>query len=452
MSAPRTAPGGAVPLRSAADGATRRSGRRRLARRAWARARSIAGWTLLLALSAFALLTIVLPFLLGAHTYTVLTGSMRPGMPPGSLVAVRETPVDDIRIGDVITFQLRSGEPTVVTHRVVGTTSSTGGDRLLLTRGDANDVEDPPVQAEQIRGIVVYAVPWLGYPGVLLGGQERGTLIVAAGVAIVGYGVALLVVDAVRGRGRRRALSALVAVALGAGPLLAAPPPPAAAASPADPASASPADPASASPADPAAADPARAFSAGLAAASAPRADPAPATASLQLSTDGATYTSGPVFPVFSDAGAFVPGRTVAVDLWIRNAGPDPAVAALRLDTGSAGSALAASLALVVDGTALGAGDEWRSRLLDPGESVRVEVGMRMDAAAANDTRRSRADVVPWVRLTGSAPGEAASDPTALPRTGPDLATLPALLLVAAALTALGLALRRHRRTPDGGR
>ncbi|MEX0151427.1 signal peptidase I [Microbacterium sp. LMI1-1-1.1] len=443
MSAPRTAPGG-IPLRSAAEGATRRSGRRRPARRGWARARSIAGWTLLLTLSAFALLTIVLPFLLGAHTYTVLTGSMRPGMPPGSLVAVRETPVDDIRIGDVITFQLRSGEPTVVTHRVVGTTSSTGGDRLLLTRGDANDVDDPPVQAEQIRGIVVYAVPWLGYPGVLLGGQERGTLIVAAGVAIVGYGVALLVVDAVRGRGRRRALSALVALALGAGPLLAAPPPPAAAASPADPASASPADPA--------AADPARASPAGLAATSAPRADPAPAAAYLQLSTDGATYASGPVFPVFSDVGAFVPGRTVVVDLWIRNAGPDPAVAALRLDTGSAGSALAASLALVVDGTALGAGDEWRSRLLDPGESVRVEVGMRMDAAAANDTRRSRADVVPWVRLTGSAPAEAASDPTALPRTGPDLATLPALLLVAAALTTLGLALRRHRRTPDGGR
>lgn len=441
LSAPPAVPRGPLPLHPAVDGATRRNRRRR--RHGWARARSIAGWTLLLALSAFALMTIVLPFLLGAHTYTVLTGSMRPGMPPGSLVAVRETPVDDIRIGDVITFQLRSGEPTVVTHRVVGTTSSTGGDRLLLTRGDANDVDDPPVHAEQIRGIVVYAVPWLGYPGVLLGGQERGTLIVAAGVAIVGYGVALLVVDAVRGRGRRRALAALVALALGAGPLLASPPPPAAAASPADPARASPAGLAAASApgADPA---PAAAF--------APRADPAPTAASLQLSIDGSTYASGPVFPVFSDAGAFVPGRTVAVDLWIRNAGPDPAVASLRLDTGSADSALAASLALVVDGTALGARDEWRSRLLEPAEVVRVEVGMRMDAAAANDTRLSRADVVPWVRLTGSAPGEAASDPTALPRTGPDLARLPALLLVAAALTALGLSLRRHRRTPDGGR
>ena len=162
--------------------------------------RGILSALLLLVVSAFALLTVVVPAVLGAQTYTVLTGSMNPGMPPGSLIAVRPTPFDAVRIGDVVTYQIRSGEPAVVTHRVVGTTSSISGDRLLITRGDANDLDDPPVQREQLRGTVVLAVPLLGYPSALFGGQERGAAIAAVGVAVIGWGAAMLALDLRRPR------------------------------------------------------------------------------------------------------------------------------------------------------------------------------------------------------------------------------------------------------------
>ncbi len=67
-----------------------------------------------------------MPRLGGATPYTVLTSSMEPEYPPGTLVVVRPVPIEEIGIGDVITYQLESGEPTVVTHRVVGLSTTLG--------------------------------------------------------------------------------------------------------------------------------------------------------------------------------------------------------------------------------------------------------------------------------------------------------------------------------------
>lgn len=56
----------------------------------------------------------------------------RSTLPPGTLLVVLPTPVADIRVGDVVTYQIESGQPSVVSHRVVGTTSSSDGSRTWL--------------------------------------------------------------------------------------------------------------------------------------------------------------------------------------------------------------------------------------------------------------------------------------------------------------------------------
>lgn len=132
---------------------------------------------------------VLVPRLGGATPYTVLTGSMRPHYPPGTLVVARPVPVDDLRVGDVVTYQLRSGEPTVVTHRVTAIGVAVDGETVLRTRGDANRADDPaPVRAVQVRGRLWYAVPGLGRVVNQLDVTERraGTWAVAAGLA--GYG------------------------------------------------------------------------------------------------------------------------------------------------------------------------------------------------------------------------------------------------------------------------
>jgi signal peptidase len=131
-----------------------------------------------------------------------MTGSMRPTLPPGTLVVVRPTPPTQIGVGDVITYQLRSGDPTVVTHRVVRQGINTRHQTLLRTKGDANDTDDAGwVQPAQVKGTVWYSVPYLGYPAQLLTGREHRLLGYLAAAALLGY-AAYMFGSAIRDRRR----------------------------------------------------------------------------------------------------------------------------------------------------------------------------------------------------------------------------------------------------------
>ena len=167
----------------------------------------VASWSFVLAVVAVLAVAVVIPRIAGATPYTILTGSMTPALPPGTLVVVKPVPVDDIGIGTVVTYQLHSGEPTVVTHRVASVGVNGAGDRVFTTRGDANDAVDAAVvQPVQIRGELWYAVPYLGYANTwLTGAQRQAAVSVVAGAlalyALWMFGSALA--DRRHGRQRR---------------------------------------------------------------------------------------------------------------------------------------------------------------------------------------------------------------------------------------------------------
>ena len=58
----------------------------------------VAAWTVILGVAAVLAVAVLVPRVGGATPYTVLTGSMAPTYPPGSLVVVR--PVDPESISD----------------------------------------------------------------------------------------------------------------------------------------------------------------------------------------------------------------------------------------------------------------------------------------------------------------------------------------------------------------
>jgi signal peptidase len=154
-------------------------------------------------LAALAVVLVVLPKATGSVPLTVLTESMEPTLPPGTLVVVRPTPIDDVHVGDVVTYQIASGEPAVVTHRVTSVTSASDGTRRLRTQGDANAEPDArPVQAAQVRGVVWYSVPWVGYANQLVNGS-RGWLVPTVAVSLLLYGAVMVAVGIV-GEARRR--------------------------------------------------------------------------------------------------------------------------------------------------------------------------------------------------------------------------------------------------------
>ncbi len=148
----------------------------------------VVSWLLTGAVTALVLAAVIVPRLGGATPYTVLTGSMTPAYPPGSLVVVRPVEPTEVRIGDVVTYQLRSGEPAVATHRVVGVGWSAEGERLLTTQGDANPVPDAePVRVVQLRGEVWYSLPWIGHLNVLLTPGQHERLVQLAALLLFLY-------------------------------------------------------------------------------------------------------------------------------------------------------------------------------------------------------------------------------------------------------------------------
>ncbi len=162
------------------------------------------GMLVLVGLLLIAGATIAVPALLGATPLAVLTSSMEPTYPPGTLVVVQPSPADDIHVGDVITFQLRSGEPAVVTHRVIEVAVNAAGEHVFRTQGDNNP--DPDVQAVrevQLKGKLLYAVPGLGWVQNILNGEVRALLIplIAGGLFLY---ATITVVRAVAERRRGR--------------------------------------------------------------------------------------------------------------------------------------------------------------------------------------------------------------------------------------------------------
>jgi len=167
------------------------------------RLRTVLSWALLAVIGVVGIATVGLPLATGATPLTVLTSSMEPTLPPGTLVVVRPTPVRDIAVGDVMTFQLTPGDPTLVSHRVVEVQSLSNGETRFVTKGDNNDQADAePVTQEQVKGTVWYSIPWIGHLSVALGGDARAWLFPVAGIGLLLYAGGLFI-SALVGRARK---------------------------------------------------------------------------------------------------------------------------------------------------------------------------------------------------------------------------------------------------------
>ena len=165
---------------------------RRTSARAGAFVGRVVAWMVILAAVAVLAVGVLIPRLSGSTPYTVLTGSMTPTYPPGTLVVVRPTATDEITVGQPITFQLESGQSTVVTHRVIGTRLDEFGDREFITKGDANEAPDAEaVRAVQVRGVVWYAVPKLGHANTWATGEQRQWAVYGVAALLLGYAGAM---------------------------------------------------------------------------------------------------------------------------------------------------------------------------------------------------------------------------------------------------------------------
>lgn len=111
--------------------------------------------TAVIAVSVLLAATATVPRLFGLVPYGIVSGSMEPTIPVGSLAFV-DIGDRSPEVRDVVAF--RAGDQ-VVTHRVIDV--SLDG---YVTKGDANETRDPNVlQGSQVLGVYRTHVPVLGF-------------------------------------------------------------------------------------------------------------------------------------------------------------------------------------------------------------------------------------------------------------------------------------------------
>ena len=123
--------------------------------------------------------TILAPMLLGYKEMAVLSGSMEPNIPVGSIVYVKPMEASQLEAGDVCTYMLADGSH-YVTHRVVSVDLES---QTLITQGDANEVPDGDVAFSQVLGEAQFHLPYLGF--ITINAKTPKGILAICGVLVV---------------------------------------------------------------------------------------------------------------------------------------------------------------------------------------------------------------------------------------------------------------------------
>lgn len=90
----------------------------------------------------------------GIKTAVVVTGSMEPSIGVNDFVIMKQP--SDISVGDVVSYADVTSNQEVL-HRVVKIDGDT-----LITKGDANNTEDQPIHRQQLTGVYLGKIKYLG--------------------------------------------------------------------------------------------------------------------------------------------------------------------------------------------------------------------------------------------------------------------------------------------------
>ncbi|RZT61070.1 signal peptidase I [Leucobacter luti] len=134
------------------------------------------------ALGLLSILVFTASLAFDVRAHNVISGSMAPGIPTGSLLLTRPVAAADIRTGDIITTERASGNG-LVTHRVTGIREieSANGIYEITMRGDANTSDDPQPYTIREAGAYLTHIPVLGFVATLLQTRAGILTVIAAG-------------------------------------------------------------------------------------------------------------------------------------------------------------------------------------------------------------------------------------------------------------------------------
>lgn len=129
--------------------------------------------------------------ILGFRVYNVLSASMEPKIGVGDLVVVKVKSGEEVQRGDIVTYYPVGDNVTTVTHRVINTMMK-DGQVYIETKGDAVDQADPMITADDIVGVVVFTIPFIGGAMAWIQGHITISIIIVAVIIVLFIGIGLI--------------------------------------------------------------------------------------------------------------------------------------------------------------------------------------------------------------------------------------------------------------------
>lgn len=106
---------------------------------------------------------------IGYQMYSIVSESMAPKYLIGDVIIDKELKPNEYNVGDDITYYGTKGDMKglVVTHRIIEKEQK-DGKYYFITKGIANDYEDPEINEDNILGKVIYHTTLLSFVGKLM--------------------------------------------------------------------------------------------------------------------------------------------------------------------------------------------------------------------------------------------------------------------------------------------
>ena len=91
------------------------------------------------------------------YVFHVASGSMAPGYEVGDIILTRKIPAKELKVGDAVTYLGKESnlKGMTITHEIVKKREE-NGKYYFVTKGIANEVEDPEISEDDIYGKVIY--------------------------------------------------------------------------------------------------------------------------------------------------------------------------------------------------------------------------------------------------------------------------------------------------------
>ena len=97
--------------------------------------------------------------ILGFSAFIVVSSSMTPVFDAGDVIILRSIDTDKLEIGDIVTCTTVSS--SLLTHRLVDIYGE-AEEKRFVTRGEANNADDEPIEADRILGKVLFSLDRMG--------------------------------------------------------------------------------------------------------------------------------------------------------------------------------------------------------------------------------------------------------------------------------------------------